>query len=98
MTNRDTMIAGGELPNQILTHVRPSPACRCNLTVCCLESEYDYEENYIYTDGVYDDAYYDDYYGTGGNVTPSFTSDRTSISDFEGPNRGDQSLVSPEGQ
>merc|ERR550519_2717480 len=44
------------------------------------QSEYDYEENYIYTDGVYDDAYYDDYYGT----------------DFEGPNRGDQSLVSPE--
>merc|ERR550519_3054326 len=44
------------------------------------QSEYDYEENYIYTDGVYDDTYYDDYYGT----------------DFEGPNRGDQSLVSPE--
>ena len=76
MTNPDTMIAGGELPNQILTHVRPSPACRCNLTVCYLESEYDYEENYIYTDGVYDDAYYDDYYGTGGNVTPSFISDQ----------------------
>merc|ERR550519_508609 len=46
------------------------------------QSEYDYEENYIYTDGVYDDTYYDDYYGT----------------DFEGPNRGDQSLVSPEGE
>ena len=68
----------------------------------CLESEYDYEENYIYTDGVYDDAYYDDdYYGTGrsqNTTLPRAEYKYESISDFEGPNRGDQSLVSPEGQ
>ena len=48
-----------------------------------LESEYDYlDENYIYTDGVYDD-YYENY--------------ADYYEESGGPNRGDQSLVSPDG-
>ena len=50
-----------------------------------VETEYDYiESDYSYIDGAYDDYYgdYGDYYKE----------------DLDGPNRGDQSLVSPEGK
>ena len=46
-----------------------------------LESEYDYIEG----DYIYTDGVYDDYYDYDGDYY------------IDGPNRGDQSLVSPEG-